>query len=200
MSVTNPTDSNRVANQTGDSSGTPTKLKRIKQGVGDGINTITSAASNAVTNVTEWTPVKTVRNSAPWYYITLPFSAVGSFFGAIWARVSRAVWGSPSVVTAEVTLESKGFFWNSTYTMPTEAALRDGYMTVEQGVQDKKFTMEDAQLKGWVFVTVPGRLWGTNTMMLKTAVEGGYMTVKEAIDGGHITEAQALKADWIKKT
>jgi hypothetical protein len=196
MSVhNNPTGRNPALNTSTDGTNTPTKFERFKTVAGDGI----SSLSSAVSNVTEWTPVKTVRNSAPWYYLTLPVSLLGSFFSGIWARISKAIWGAPSVVTAEVTLESKGWLWNSTYTMPTESALRDGYMTVEEGIASNKFTQDDAKIKGWVQVEIPGRVFGSSKMMLKDAILGGYMTVEKAITDGHITESQASQSDWVKK-
>ncbi len=82
--------------------------------------------------------------------------------------------------------------------MSIESAINEGHLTDEKGIADNLLTLEEAQIKGWVPVTIKGK-WRNSTMMLKTAVEGAHMTVEQAIEAGVITKEQAAKADWIKK-
>jgi hypothetical protein len=185
--MTQPLGKNLTVPQTGDSLSTPSRIQTIKKGVGDGINSMTTAAS-------EWTAVKTVRNSVIWNWITWPFSAV-------WARISGFIWRKPSVVTDKVSLEIPGWFYGTTIveTSP-ETALRNGYLTVEQGIAKRTFNEDQAKINGWVLVEIPGRMWGSSKMMLKDAILGGYITVEDAIKANYITESLVEQADWVKKT
>ncbi len=185
--MTNPiiTGNNPQLNASGETT-QPTRFQNLKTGVGNGISSITTAAS-------EWTPVKTVRNSTIWNWISWPFSAV-------WARISSFIWRSPSVVTDKVSLEVPGWIYGSSIveTSP-ETALRNGYLTIEQGITKTFFTEDQAKINGWVLVDIPGKIWGSSKMMLKDAILGGYMTVEDAIKADYITESLATQADWVKK-
>lgn len=187
--TTNPTGKSPSLNGSGDT-GQPSRFQSLKEGIGSGLSTIS-----------QYETVKTVRNSTVWYVISYPFSAFGSFVGAIWTRISNKIWGLPSVTKETVKLTEQGWFWGaSTYEMPTEVALRQGKLTYEQGIKDSVFTEESAKTNGWVSVEIPGRFFGSSKMLLKDAVEGGYLTIEKAIAEGHITESHAEQANWVKKT
>lgn len=165
----------------------PSRFESVKKGIGSGFSSMTTAAS-------EWTAVKTVRNSVIWSWITWPFSA-------FWARVSSFIWRSPSVVTDKVSVEVPGWFYGTSIvdTSP-ETALRNGWLTVEQGITNTTFTMDQAKINGWVLVDIPGKMWGSSKMMLKDAILGGYITVEDATKAKYFEESHAEQADWIKKT
>jgi len=178
---------------TGAGGATPPLTERITSGVANARDSMFSAA----TSVSQWKAVKGVRESTVWSWIAWPFRALGSLLGAIVSRASRFVW-KPKPISQEVTIEFKGWFWNTTETTSTERALRKGWLTIEQGIADNKFTLDQAQTNGWVPVTIKGRVYNS-TMMLKEAVEKGYMTVEQAIADKHITDSQAAAAKWIVK-
>jgi len=168
------------------SSLSPTYTQRARDGISIGLNTIS-----------EWGPVKTVSTSR----ISL---AIGSFFSSIWNYISKLIWRSPSVVKETVKITEPGWLWGeNVYELPTETALRKGKSTIGQGIKDGSFTEEDATVNGWISVTFPGSWYGTHTMMLKDAIEGGYLTIEAAMKAGFITESQVDKAvakgTWLKK-
>jgi hypothetical protein len=178
----------------------PSRFERaaesVKSGLGGARDTIVSAASNA----SQWKAVKTVRNSFVWSWLSWPFSVIGSLLSGTLSRISKLIWGSPKVVSGEdkVTLKFKGYFWDSKVETTLERAIRKSWLTIDNGIKENKFTLDEAQTNGWVPVTFKGYVWNT-TMMLKTAVETGKMTVEQAITDGHITEAQANRAKWLVK-
>jgi hypothetical protein len=184
--TTNPTGNNNQVNPLTSGSSTPTYSERAQKGLSDVKDTLVA-----------YTP-KRVRESTVWSYLAWPFSTFGSLLSAIWARISKAVWGSHSIVTEEITLESKGFLWNSTYKISTEEAIRQGRVSIKALIHEGKLTMEDAQIRGWIPVTIKGTLWNS-TMLLKDAIEGRYMTVDDAIKAEHITDSQAKQAPWLKQ-
>jgi hypothetical protein len=148
---------------------------------------------NVTSSISQCGPVNKVRNSTVWSYVTWPFSA-------LWARISKIIWGSPSVAKDMVKLTESGWiFGETTYDMPTEVALRSGKLTFAKGIEDKVFTEESAKENGWILVQIPGKAWGNWTMLLKDAIQGGYMTRDKAISDGHITQEQADKATWLPK-
>ncbi len=160
----------------------PTTFERVSTGLGEVKDYISQCG-----------PVNKVRNSTIWSYVTWPFSA-------LWARISKAIWGSPSVAKDMVKLTESGWIYGeTTYDMPTEVALRSGKLTFAKGIEDKVFTEEGAKENGWILVQIPGKAWGNWTMLLKDAIQGGYMTRDKAISDGYITQEQADKATWMPK-
>ena len=173
--------------------GSPSTFQRAKDGIGAGTSYMASAGV--------WT-AKTVRNSTPWYYLTWPFSTVGSLLSGIWARISKVFLGSPTPVSKEVknvSINFPGYFGSTVKKTTPEEALRKGWMTLEEVIkqQETGFDMEQAKIQGWLPVEIPGRFWGSNKMLLKDAIEGGFMTVKEAIKAGHI-DGDQVAPSWLK--
>lgn len=86
--------------------------------------------------------------------------------------------------------------------MPAEEALRNKWFSVDQGIADNKFTLEQAQQNGWIShrVLKKGILYNTNhRTLVKDAIEAGDLTVAEAISLKYITEEQVKKAPWLKQ-
>ncbi len=148
--------------------------------------------------ISSWGPVKTVRESTIWSWISWPFTATASFFKGLWTRFSEWKWGKPMVISDTVVVQfPRRFtffgFLPSHYeeVTTTERAIRKGVLKFEEGMKQGKFTLEQGRKKGWNPVIVDQK-----TMMLKTAIENGLMSLGDAIKEGHTTDEIARINGW----
>ncbi len=166
------------------------------------VSTTAPAGTGDATSGIVWGPVARVKSGA-WSWISWPFKAFGSLLSNIWGRISSKIWKQPEVVKDFVTVKVPGTIYGFTLKkVPIQEALRNKWYTVEQGIKDKAFTLEQAQQNGWIShrVSKKGYLYNTNhRTLVKDAIEAGDLTVAQAIELNYITPAQVKNATWLKQ-
>lgn len=89
------------------------------------------------------------------------------------------------------------------YQTTLKKAIEDGLITPADAIAAEHISVEQAKINGWVIMTanVPGRFFGSTPtqMLVRQAIEKGYISVAQAVKDGHFTKEHAEAATWIEK-
>lgn len=172
--------------------------------------TASGGVAETPSSIASWGPVRTVRESTIWSWITWPFTATASFFKGLWTRISTRVWGIPQVVNGVIKVEVGGVIREESIERAVrhrwckyeEAKARGEYIC--EGVKKIGLTDDQMKIEGYIPIEIPNRrfsgyIWRTLTTTVRHAIEHGDLTVKEALDEKYFEQRHVDNATWLKK-